>query len=536
MTVKFESAVIDGQPVMRRSATVSAGLYDQQTMLLLSRLLKDAGADISSGNMVAYTFTNTAGVTINNGEITGGVLRSVITPAVAGGDNRESVDSILPTSETPVLAGNADGYSYRKGWAIISSTIARYAGIYGGFNGVNNSSSAGNYAFGNSGTTTNVTLLFDAPLRFDDYTLYTYESSGAFYPARSWNTWTCEVTYDNGATWVPADTRSGVTFPSSSVGQVFTPTFTGTMVDGIRYDVTANNGDSSTYLTEIEINGRSIDELIPAMAANSQDGYVATVDSGSTAYAVFDQATSIAWTSATTNGGWVQIELPADVLVLGYSLCCKDGTSSVYPADWHIIKSTDGGTNWSTIDTQTGQVLTAIPTHYAISQTEEGAMYRLVIDAMSQAGYSGGVGNWQMYGYSQTDGEYPLSEATPATTNQLDAVLDPVTFDAAKDYTKVLIVGENKDITDGQLTLAAADADLTVTWNEDGSTTPSGTLVLNSSTALGLGTTLWQLDCEELLLNGATAASFSLKTNENTAGSFPNIEITAFAFIPREEE
>ncbi len=379
MAVKFESAVIDGQPVVRRVGMVSSSLYDQQTTLLLSRLLKDAGADITSGNMKAWTFTDTDGVSITSGEITGGVLKNT----QAEGTAATSAGSLLPVFASADNDGDGHSYTTSDGYNI-ASTDAGYTSLYGGFNGVTDSTSSGNYYLGWESSSGSITILFPSTQTISGYKGYTYVS-GSYYPTRGWGTWTAYGTTDGGETWFEIESRTGFSsWPSSASGYEFTFSSNQT-INGIRFDVDSNAGGSGTYLTELQIIGA--------------------------------------------------------------------GTS-----------------------------------------------------------------------------------ATEGAANQLEAIIDPVKFDTAQDYGRFILVAQNTDIEDGEVTLAAADSDLTVYYNEDGSTNYSSALTLESAEALGNDTNLWQLVCNEIAFAAGTQASFRIISNADSEGVFPNLEVTGFAMLPRVDE
>ncbi len=97
--------------------TVSLDQYDQQTKLLLCAAAAGLGQDISTDDGIIWTFSDTDGVTINNGEITGGVLKNTTTAATAGGDLVPTMSDYTNGSWT-IIASSENSPSSYPAWNV----------------------------------------------------------------------------------------------------------------------------------------------------------------------------------------------------------------------------------------------------------------------------------------------------------------------------------------------------------------------------------------------------------------------------------
>jgi hypothetical protein len=125
----------------------------------------------------------------------------------------------------------------------------------------------------------------------------------------------------------------------------------------------------------------------------------------------YDSGTGIATNSLSTvvsgvtvQGAWLEITAPSAFILTSYNLLWLNDVTASVPDDWVIAGSTDGGTTFTLVDTQTGQVATFTANGlYNISSwslpfnTAAYTTYRIVISKVSAGTDVVGIGSWNLF-------------------------------------------------------------------------------------------------------------------------------------------
>ena len=106
----------------------------------------------------------------------------------------------------------------------------------------------------------------------------------------------------------------------------------------------------------------------------------------------------------TVQGAWLEITAPSAFILTSYNLLWLNDVTASIPDDWVIAGSTDGGTTFTLVDTQTGQVATFTANGvYNISSwslpfnTAAYTTYRIVISKTSGGTDVVGIGSWNLF-------------------------------------------------------------------------------------------------------------------------------------------
>lgn len=136
---------------------------------------------------------------------------------------------------------------------------------------------------------------------------------------------------------------------------------------------------------------------IPNMTSNtlpSGTASASTQGSGGDAYRAFDADPKTYWFPTTNQSGYLQYDFGSAVVIVGYVIYrAKEGTSTDYsatdyaPGSWEFQGSNDG-TNWTTLDAQTGFVLYegGRTPYLAINNTTAYRYYRIDITECTRNG------------------------------------------------------------------------------------------------------------------------------------------------------
>ena len=202
-------------------------------------------------------------------------------------------------------------------------------------------------------------------------------SSANDYPTRDPKNWTLKGSND-GTNWTTVDTRTNVTFASRFQTQTFTFTNT-TAYQMYRLDISANSGDVSLQLSEIEMFGASGSTPTPGATATPTPtptpGATATptptpgtgVDrcTGGTISAsgdnppnedktkAFDDSSATKWLTFAS-AGWLQYDFAGTTAyaINKYTITSANDAPDRDPKNW-TLKGSNDGTNWTVVDTRT---------------------------------------------------------------------------------------------------------------------------------------------------------------------------------------
>jgi hypothetical protein len=125
----------------------------------------------------------------------------------------------------------------------------------------------------------------------------------------------------------------------------------------------------------------------------------------------YDSETGIATDSLSTvvsgvtvQGAWLEITAPSAFILTSYNLLWLNDVTASIPDDWVIAGSTDGGTTFTLVDTQTDQYNTFVANGlYNISSwslplnTAAYTTYRIVISKVSAGTDVVGIGSWNLF-------------------------------------------------------------------------------------------------------------------------------------------
>jgi hypothetical protein len=106
----------------------------------------------------------------------------------------------------------------------------------------------------------------------------------------------------------------------------------------------------------------------------------------------------------TVPGAWLEITAPSAFVLTSYNLLWLDGESASIPDNWVIAGSTDGGTTFTRVDTQIGQVatfvangLTNVSSWSLPLNTSAYTTHRIIISKTSGGTDIVGIGSWNLF-------------------------------------------------------------------------------------------------------------------------------------------
>jgi len=145
--------------------------------------------------------------------------------------------------------------------------------------------------------------------------------------------------------------------------------------------------------------------LIPVMTGPSAPSGIATASSeyNSTvqAWAAFAPGTYGWLTTAYQLPCWIQYQFPTPVVASRYTIVpwSVDSFPGRSPASWQLQGSNDGGTTWTTLDTQTNYTawIISTPSTFNFTNSTAYAAYRLYITTPISNAYVA-IQNWQLVG------------------------------------------------------------------------------------------------------------------------------------------
>src|SRR5204863_5480294 len=92
----------------------------------------------------------------------------------------------------------------------------------------------------------------------------------------------------------------------------------------------------------------------------------------------------------STRSSWIQYQYAnqEQYVVTNYTITSANDAPDRDPADWALLGSNDGGTNWITLDTRTGQVFASrfLSQSYTVPSPGAYNLYRLRIDRLANPG------------------------------------------------------------------------------------------------------------------------------------------------------
>lgn len=167
---------------------------------------------------------------------------------------------------------------------------------------------------------------------------------------------------NDGTTWDTLDTQTGQTWTSGQTRSYSLST--STHYTSFKLNITANNGDSFTQLSEFFIQGTP--DTVPSDYAphdltsqTSHSPYVTSssseFNSGSRAFFCYDglfNSNAASWIGTGSGVDWIKIDLGTGVAntILAYSFSCINTNRA--PKTWTLEGSNDDST-WTTVDTRT---------------------------------------------------------------------------------------------------------------------------------------------------------------------------------------
>ncbi|OCT12942.1 hypothetical protein A8709_21715 [Paenibacillus pectinilyticus] len=208
-------------------------------------------------------------------------------------------------------------------------------------------------------------------------------------PARDPKNWTLKGSND-GTNWTTLDTRSNETFASRL--QVKTYTFTNsTPYTYYRLDVSANSGDANLQIAEITFYASTSTPTNVALSktVTASDEINAT----EAATKAVDGVATTKWTSQPINlvpgDKWLKVDLGASYAITRWVVkhASSNGESASYNTkDFKLQKSSDG-TNWTDVDTVTGNTA-AITDRTVASFSARYVRLYITTTVQSDAGYA----------------------------------------------------------------------------------------------------------------------------------------------------
>jgi alpha-mannosidase len=172
-----------------------------------------------------------------------------------------------------------------------------------------------------------------------------------------------------------------------------------TVLPPLAVTLTASPTNSSSAPLTVQFTGQASGANLAA--SDTTDDHLGTITAqgqnppNEVATNAFDGNLSSKWLDFATNypstrQSWIQYQYPNGIqrLVTNYTITSGNDASSYparNPANWHLLGSNDGGTNWTTLDTQTNQAFTASQQTLAwnVLNPEAYNIYRLQIDSVA---------------------------------------------------------------------------------------------------------------------------------------------------------
>lgn len=187
---------------------------------------------------------------------------------------------------------------------------------------------------------------FSSPVDIIEYTIRAHTADNASAP----RDWTFEYS-DDGTNWTVAETRTG--YRAWVVSETRTMRL---LVPGNtriwRLDVSANNGASDgVQIAEVQYH-----ETVggPDVINYGQHGASSETSTRESWYAQDNSASTFWLSSAGTSGYW-QYTFAEKLNFLEYSIQAGTSFLTRSPNAWQLKYSDDGGTNWTVVDSRSGQ-------------------------------------------------------------------------------------------------------------------------------------------------------------------------------------
>jgi hypothetical protein len=285
--------------------------------------------------------------------------------------------------------------------------------------------------------------------------------------------------YNNAGTLTNASTNSLAGALSQSTAQTaykWTKTNIEAMSDA---DWNASGGWTTSVTTldwaKVLVSSDDTAYMSNMSADNAPSPLVASASTVHTTYAAwyaFDGASGTHWL-ATATTGWLKIDLGSNIIKTTYAIQALTGLQTRAPSAWTIEGSTNNS-DWTTIDTRTGQSFSDWSSTFTIASPGSYRYYRLNVSAnQGDASYLG-LAEWKLY---ITGSAAPTF--TKATINYdtnsggVDSPNSTYIYDATNSlYRSGTITGLTTDVTTSQIDCSS--------WGDINSvaitqTTPTGT-------------------------------------------------------------
>lgn len=136
-----------------------------------------------------------------------------------------------------------------------------------------------------------------------------------------------------------------------------------------------------------------VSSYLTMTSANTPSPYVASAsnDGAQAAYRAFDNDVTTEWQTSTGNSPpqWVQLDFGSGYQANQYRVAKNTGTGTGLPTAWELRGSNDN-TNWTTLDTRSGQTLPGGGAFLTFTVTTPGVYryYRLYVTAVNSGTYS----------------------------------------------------------------------------------------------------------------------------------------------------
>lgn len=145
-------------------------------------------------------------------------------------------------------------------------------------------------------------------------------------------------------------------------------------------------------------------KVSPTMTANNAPSpYVVSGERTATVYLAMDGNLSTQWYGESGSNEWWKIDFGISTLVTGYKLAGYSGTN--YPSAW-TFSGSNNDSNWTTLDTKTGQVLSgSLSSLYSFTNTTSYRYYKFIFTAWYGAAHAN-VNEIELYGNTMTYHNY----------------------------------------------------------------------------------------------------------------------------------
>lgn len=135
---------------------------------------------------------------------------------------------------------------------------------------------------------------------------------------------------------------------------------------------------------------------------------------------LFDNIAGTYWEATATGQATVTATLSAAKTIDQYSITARNDKPTAAPSSWTFQGSNDGGTTWTTIDTQNGQIFSANQTkHYAKSNPTAYTLYRLVITQNGDTTVYPSFADWQLEQWTGSGTPVPTTPSSPTFSSPL---------------------------------------------------------------------------------------------------------------------